>query len=214
MEPIVNDPGTDTSAGASTQVDSTPVTTDPSGQNGSPAPQDGETVKALREQLRATQQQLVDGRQSGNQPGNQTPGLDTPEGQYAVALEIAGARLSNALESIYSLYPEIPADEIARVRANPWAFVSDRNLFLSADWEKAKWQVESSLSKRADEINASKAPAAPAVNPATISNNPAPEVAGEPAMPGTAEDQDPWTMPMDQLEKVAMKEKAKLSSPK
>lgn len=213
MEPIVNDPGT---SGASVpSVDtSTPA---PSGQDGTPstpaAPQpteNPETVASLRAQLRAMQQQLVGGRQQGGQPGgDQDFDLTTPEGQYMVALEIGTSRLRGELESIYSLYPEVPAEEIARVRSNPWAFVKP-DVYARADWKTAKWQVEEALANRAEQL-AKTVPAAPAVNPATISNNPAP-AGNDPAT--SVEEVDPWSMPMDELEKVAMKEKAKLSSPK
>lgn len=213
-EPIVNDPVSDTADAPADAGASAPST--PSGQDGTLAPaatpQDQETVANLREQLRATQRQLVDGRQTGN-PGESGIDLTTPEGQYMVALELGTSRLRSELESIFPLYAEIPAEEIARVRANPWAFVSPE-VHASANWKTAKWQVEEALAKRADQLAKSAAPVKPAVTPATISNNPAPAMDAEPAAPGSEEDQDPWTMPMAQLEKAAMKAKAKLSTTK
>lgn len=201
-------PSTDNGASA-------PVNT-PSGQDGTP-PVDNrdEQIRQLREHNQKLQQMAMDGRQPGNKTGASDFDLNTPEGQYAVAMEIATGRLGSFLEGIYSLYPEIPAEEIARVRANPWAFMDSsdptksRNAYMSADFETAKWLVESTLANRAEQIGA-KAPAAPVANPATLSNNPAPQ--GDGNVPGMEEGADPWTMPMDQLEKVAMKEKAKLST--
>lgn len=216
MEPIVNDQGNGGAAPAAPSVDTT--TPAPNGQDGSqgaPAAQqpagDQETVASLRAQLRAMQEQLVGGRQMGGQQSGNDQGIDlsTPEGQYMVALEIGTSRLRGELENIFPLYPEIPAEDIALVRSNPWAFVKP-DVQARADWNTAKWQVEEALAKRAEKL-AKAQPAAPAVNPATISNNPAP--AGNDPQ-SQAEEVDPWSMPMDELEKIAMKEKAKLSSPK
>lgn len=217
-ENIVTDlPSDNGAAPAADNGAQAPVNT-PSGQDGTPPVSDDrdEQIRQLREHNQKLQKMAMDGRQSGDKPGASDFDLNTPEGQYAVAMEIATGRLGSALEGIYSLYPEIPADEIARVRANPWAFMDSsdptksRNAYMSADFETAKWLVEATLANRAEQIGA-KAPAAPAPNPANLSNNPAPTGQG-PATPGTEEDFDPWTAPMDQLEKVAMKEKAKLSS--
>ena len=87
----------------------------------------------------------------GQQPGNdQGIDLSTPEGQYMVALEIGTSRLRGELESIFPLYPEIPAEEVARVRSNPWAFV--KPMYARADWNTAKWQVEEALANRAEQL--------------------------------------------------------------
>lgn len=204
---------------AATPDNGAAIATDPGEAGGQPGPQTDprdEELKTLRNNVKSLNQAVIDARRGnrGKQPGNgldAAASFDTPEGKYAVALEIAESRLRGSIESIFPLYPEIPPEEIARVRQNPWAFAS-RESMLSGDYETAKDEIEQALLTRAEAIAVGKVvpkPAAPA--PANLNNNPSPEPAGEPSAPGTEEDQDPWTMPMDKLEKVAMKEKAKLS---
>lgn len=217
-ENIVTDLPSDNGAAPAADNGATAPVNTPSGQDGTPPVSDNrdEQIRQLREHNQKLQQMAMEGRQSGNKPGASDFDLNTPEGQYAVAMEIATGRLGSSLEGIYSLYPEIPADEIARVRANPWAFMDSsdptksRNAYMSADFETAKWLVESTLANRAEQIGAQK-PTAPVATPATLSNNPAPQGDGN-VPPGMDGGVDPWTMPMEELEKVAMKEKAKLSS--
>lgn len=216
-QPTVNDPQLTADPGAGATPSSTDGgATDPGNAGGQASPQTDprdEEIKTLRANVKALNQAVIDGRRSGRQPGNAGDGgtsFDTPEGKYAAALEIAESRLRGSIEKIIPLYPEVPAEEIARVRQNPWAFVS-RDTMLSGDYEAAKYEIEQALLDRAEAIAAAKgASVTPAPAPANLNNNPAPDSAGEPANPGTEDDQDPWTMPMDKLEKVAMKEKAKL----
>lgn len=194
----------------------------PGGQGGAqPDPRD-ETIKTLEQNVKALNKAIIESRRSGQQPGqpgNGQQGQDafgTPEGQYAISIQLAENQLRGDLEPVYALYPEVPPEEIQRVRMNPWAFAS-RNSFLTGDVETAKLEIEQTLLDRADAIAKAKAGETPANDQpaaATINGNPAPEAPESNAPAGSAEDTDPWTMPMDKLEGLKNKEVAKKSQPK
>jgi len=208
-------PGSGT-PGGDTTPEGTPV--DPSGT--SPDPKD-EEIGVLKKNIQGLNKALIDSRRSGRQ---KTSPMDNPEGnpfdseagQYAAALELSDARLRGNMEERFSLYPELSGDELQRIRLNPWAFAS-RQSFLTGDWETALDEVEEKIATRVEELAGNpeqpqgqqpSAPVAPAVN-----TNPAPEGEPEMAAPGTAEDQNLWTMPMAELEKLKNKAVAKMSQP-
>ena len=174
--------------------------------------------KAIIEARRGSQRQQPQNNQNANgqQPYN---AFEDPAGQYAISLQLATGELSRNLENIYSLYPEVPASEISRIRKNPWAFASFES-YRAGDWQTAQLEVEQALLERAQELasedkgqgaGGQNTPNQPKVNPASINTNSAAEAQAE-AVPGTVEDENPWTMPMDKLEKVAQKERAKLQT--
>lgn len=203
----------------------------PGSQNGQQTdPRDAELAK-LRQDNKALNKALIDSRRNSNQNRNplnrsgqngqgqgQENLMDTPEGQYSVALQLATGQLREKMEDVYSLYPEIPATELQRIRRNPWAFASQKS-YMAGDVDAAALEIEQALLDRAEEIKAAKAggnnqPSQPANGqqangrqPAQINNNPA---GGdqEPAAPGTAEDTNPWTMPMEKLARVKNKQLA------
>ncbi len=181
---------------------------DPGGQGGqNPDPRDAE-LEQRRNEVRILNEKLVAAnrlnrqRSSGNQPadGEQSP-FETPEGQYAISLELATGRLSRELEGRISLYPELPAEEVTRIRKNPWAFASYES-FKAGDWETALDEIEQAVANRVEELGAAdKGDQNPTQNnpsPATMDNNPAsePNVVAE---PGSNEDENPWTMPLGKL---------------
>lgn len=229
MEPTsTNEPGAGAGAPAPAGTPSgapapTPAPSNPSGTPapgaGTPDPRDAQ-IADLRGQLSKANDALL-ARPRGSQPSGQ-PGQDdpfsTPQGQLAIALEVAENRLRGRLEQVYSLYPELTTEDIGRIRANPWAFAS-RDTMLNGDWERAALEVESELLKRADAIAAAKggnpAPGQPgngnpAPTPAQVNGNPAPAPGNEPGGEGLPSKEDLWTMPMDQLETLRNKELSKL----
>lgn len=151
------------------------------------------------------------GNQSQNQDGSP---FESPEGQYAISLQLATAELGRQMEDIYDMYPEVSAKEIAQIRRNPWAYTSHDN-YIQGNVEGAKIDIETHLLSRATELSGGQGGqngnGVPQGNPpARINSNPAQETPNQ-AEPGSPEDQDPWTMPMDQLEKAKNRELAKRS---
>ncbi len=203
--------------------DTTPSST-PQNQNGTSPDKRDEEIKILRENISGLNKALIDARRSGRQKaplGNEGAGDENPfnteAGQYAAALELSDARLRGNMEERISLYPELPADEVQRIRLNPWAFAS-RQSFLAGDWETALDEIEEKIANRVDQLSAGNPNTQPqgqqpGDTPATVNANPAPEGEAEEAAPGTNEDQNLWTMPMDKLERLKNKAVAKMSQP-
>ena len=196
----------------------------PAGQGGTQIDPRDEQINTMRTQIKTLNQAVVDARRGaggkGGNPNGQDPNaFETPEGQYAIALEVSENRLRGGLEPILGLYPEVPADEIARIRTNPWAFAS-RDSFLNGDQTSALLEIEQALLARAEAIAAEKSAGNPAPNggqtatPANVNGNPAPEAApSQDVVPGSEEDEDPWTMPMEKLELRKNQAVAKQSQP-
>ena len=187
----------------------------PSGQDGQQTDTGNAELEQLRANNRALNKALIESRrgqrqQPQGQGGEDSP-FDTPEGQYAISLEVATGQLSRKLEDIYSLYPEIPASEVARIRRNPWAFASFES-YKSGDVETALLEVEQALVDRVNELGQTDNQGSdnadePKVTPATINPN-QPAEQGVEAASGSAEDENPWTMPIDKLEQKAKKQLA------
>lgn len=201
--------------------DTTPSST-PQNQNGNQPDNRDEMIKTLQENVKGLNKALIDARRSGRQgnlpnagAGDENP-FNTEAGQYAAALELSDARLRGNIEERIALYPELPADEIQRIRLNPWAFAS-RQSFLAGDWETALDEIEEKIANRVDQLSAanpvqSQGQQTPGANPpASVNANPAPEGEAEEATPGTNEDENLWTMPMDKLERLKNKAVAKMS---
>ena len=188
----------------------------PDGQNGqSPAQGTDELSKYKAEVRRLNQQVAKLGRStaqkgSQNQDGQQTYGFDTPEGQYGASLQIADSNLRAGMEEFLHLYPEVDSGEVNRIRKNPWAYAS-REAWLSGDWEQAKQDIEYYLLDLAESGQGAGNPQNPPTNPqtpASINSNPAPTPPPTDVAPGTEDDENPWTMPLDKLEKKAKREVA------
>lgn len=190
-------------------------------QGGTPSGQDGQQtatgnadeLEQLRANNRALNRALIEARRGQRQQpqtqGDGTSPFETPEGQYAISLEVATGQLSRKLEDIYSLYPEIPVSEVARIRRNPWAFASFDS-YKSGDVETALLEIEQALVDRANELgqgnnqgndNAGQ----PNPTPASVSSNQPQEQVAE-AQAGSDEDDNPWTMPLGKLEQKARKQ--------
>ena len=199
-------------------------TGNPGGQNGQQTDTRDAELAKMREDNRALNRALVEARRASNQNRNQNAQgqdgantFDTPEGQYAASLQIATGTLIQKMESIYDLYPEIPASEIARIRKNPWAFAS-HDSYITGNVDDAALQIEQALADRAAEIEREQggqagSQQAQRQTPAQVNSNPAQEPATD-VEPGSAEDEDPWTMPMDKLVKVKNKQLAKVKAGK
>lgn len=205
-------PGTgDSTAVGSPQANPSVSSGTPDNQNGTPATQGDEEKTRMRDEIRRLNQAVVDAKRgSRNNPqgnGQQGNPFDTPEGQYGIAIQVATSNLRNKLEDLIPLYPELPADSISRIRKNPWAFAK-HDTFVNGDWESAALEIETAMVEEADKIAASK-PVTPVQNPATVNANPAAEGSEDdtPAVPGSPEDQNDWTMPLDKLEAKAAKAK-------
>lgn len=203
---------------------------DPGNQNGQQTdPRDAELAKQKAEIQRLNRALVQQNRRSSSQtrqPGNQggegqSNPFETPEGQYGIALQLATNELRGRMEGIFTHYPEIPAGEISRIRMNPWAFAS-HEAFISGDWQRALEDIEYALLDRVDELAAdpnnkggqngqqngtgnSNGQGGKKTVPAQVNNNPN-NVPDTDALPGSPEDENPWTMPMDKLEKKAFTE--------
>lgn len=182
------------------------------------APQGNGELEKYKAEVRRLNRAIVEAKR-GNRDGQGAEYteevLNTPEGQYAASLEIADGRLRGGLEDRLSLYPEISDEDKARIRTNPWAFASRRS-WMAGDWQQALDEIELTLADKVDDLasqdinqNPQGSPQGQAVN---VQGNPAPEpINPEGAVPGSEEDQDPWTMPMDKLERLADKQFQRLS---
>ena len=185
----------------------------PDGNAGQQPIQGADELSQAKAEIRRLNRAMASKSSSINRPSS-TPqaGADgespfeTPQGQYAISLQLATAKLSSKLESVFSLYPEVPAEEISRIRRNPWAYVSNPDLYYNGSWEQAAEDLEYYLLDRAEALKGAQAPVngqggALPVNPVVVKPNPPSDPGGQPAAPGTSQDVNPWTMPLDQLEK-------------
>lgn len=209
--PATGTPGGDTGANNGTPDNQNKPQTDPR----------DEKIETLSNNVKALNKALIDAKRKGRQ-GNQLPGnnqenpFDSEAGVYAASLELSDARLRGNLEERIALYPELPADELQRIRLNPWAFAS-RQSFLSGDFETALDEIEEKIADRVEKLTTNSSEQsggqqpAGATAPATVNANPTPEVTPEEAEPGSVEDEDLWTMPMAKLEKLKNKAVQKMS---
>lgn len=195
-------------------------------QNGQPAsgqppaggqPDLSEENKRLKGQISALQRQMIQARRSqgtSQLPQGQAGDPNDPESQaqqqIAIAYQLADGQLREQMESVYELYPELTPKELSQIRRNPWAYCS-RQTFLAGDVETAKLEIEQfiadSVEGRGQGQPQPQVPSGVRVNP-----SPAPQPAIDQSVPGSEEDQNDWTMPMDKLEAKA--HKAKLNSGK
>jgi hypothetical protein len=213
--PGASDPGTPGG-------DTTP--SNPGDPNGASPDKRDEEINVLKKNIQGLNKALIDSRRSSRQktsPLDNPAGGDNPfdseAGQYAAALELSDARLRGNMEERIALYPELAPEELQRIRLNPWAFAS-RQSFLQGDWETALDEIEEKIANRVEELagnppptKGQSQPGAPA--PATVNANPTPEVPAEDVEPGSNEDQDLWTMPLNKLERLKNKAVAKMSQP-
>lgn len=199
---------------------------DPSVNQGAPdgagspqtASQRDEELERYKAEVKRLNRAIIEAKRGSN---SQNKGVDydaemlsTPEGQYAASLEIADARLRGGLEERLSLYPEIPEEDKARIRANPWAF-ANRQSWMSGDWQTALDEIELNLADRVEDLASqtqNQISQQSQGQPVNVQGNPAPEPTNpDGASAGSEEDENPWTMPMDKLEKLAEKQFKKLS---
>jgi len=146
-----------------------------------------------------------------NNPSGNGEGDDEGTRVFEAAFELSEAKLRNELETkILPLYtgsdpaykddPQLPAEEVARIRQNPWAFASRQSLMhalKTGDLQPALLDVEEAIAERVD----------------ALANNPNPQPKGvvktvnpNPVAPATPanqpQGQDLWSMPMEQLEQL------------
>lgn len=194
---------------------------------GTPDPRDTEIAR-LRNEVRTLNKGMVDAKrgnrqnnfQQQNNQQDQGDPFGSPEGKYAVSLQLATGELRNKLENVFDMYKELEPADAARIRKNPWAFAS-HDSYISADYETAVTEIEQTIFDQlvqAGKIDQNGNPIQQqnqnnggqgTTVPATVNNNPNAEVQA-PAAPGSQEDNDPWTMPMEKLEKVKNAEIANL----
>lgn len=172
-------------------------------------------VSAVQRKYQSTIRNGMNRQPVGGEGQDSDPNMQT----FELATEIAEAKLRNELETnIFPLYdgtnPEfegqgsLPAQELMRIRQNPWAFASRQSLFhalKTGDLEPAKLDIEQAI---ADRVEASSAPTKPTKIPKSVNPNPAPQAAPKNQTPNG---QDPWTMPLDQLEQLSKNAAATLS---
>lgn len=195
------------------------------GANGSIANQNGQQPPAqtpdvaeenrrLKGQITALQKQIIQSRRSqGTSPNPALNGQDpndpaaAVQQQIAIAYQLADGQLREQMESVYDLYPELTSQELSQIRRNPWAYCS-RQTFLQGDVETAKLEIEQYIADLVESKGsgqpAPQVPSGKGVNP-----SPAPQpTTVDTGVPGTSDDENPWTMPMDKLEQKAQKAKA------
>jgi len=207
--------------GSSDSSDSGSQNANPSVNSGTPDNQNGnqtalrnDDTTRMREEIKRLNQAVVDAKR-GNRTNNPSTGsednsFDTPEGQYGIAIQLATGNLRNKMEDLISLYPELPAEEISRIRKSPWAFAG-HDSFINADWETAALEIEQAMLTRAEEISASKTNQNSPI-PADVNSNP---VSGaENSVPGNEEGEDLWNMPLNELEMEKNKAVANVSKSK
>ena len=213
----------DPNSGIPSGGDTTPNANPQDHNNGSQPDNRDEKIKVLEQNIKGLNKALLDAKRAGRQgniptanPGSENP-FDSEAGQYAAGLELSDARLRGNLEERLALYPELQGDEIQRVRLNPWAFAS-RQSFLTGDWETALDEIEGKIAEQVEKLAAgnpkqSQGQPQPGAMPATVNANPAPQANADDAEPGTPEDENLWSMPMDKLEKLKNKAVNKMSQP-
>lgn len=142
--------------------------------------------------------------------------FDTPEGQYAIALQVATGHLRDKLESVFDLYPELDAKDLNKIRKNPWAFTNLQN-YQTGDWEAAaqdiEWQLLDMVNEKGGQQTTPQEPNQPSggtQQPAQVNNNPADQ--GEQTTTEEPTKDDLFAMPLDELEQRKNKELKRLKS--
>jgi hypothetical protein len=196
-------------------------------QPGGNTPNDGQPVALTPEQITALQTEngRLKGQTSAltkklttlmrgnsNQPFNNQPnggeGGDEDTRVFEAAFELSEAKLRNELETkIFPLYDgsdptyaneaQLPAQELARIRQNPWAFASRPSLLhalKTGDLQPAMLDIEEAISARVEEAGNNNDKPKGVVK--TVNPNPV-----APAAPANQpQGRDLWSMPMEQLE--------------
>lgn len=210
-------PGTDTGADASADNGNP-------GQPNSDQPVEDWEGKYSEEhkQTVALNRLLVDARRQANSnKGLYKPGQVNDQGnegqpgqptEFGTALKIATSDLRTELDGILELYPELPVSVAKQIRKSPWGYANQDSL-LSLNIHNALLDIEQyvadSVAGLSPETPSTQEPQAPIKVPASkVKPNAAPEGVGgdEDVVPGSPEDANPYTMPLDKLErKVARK---------
>lgn len=146
-----------------------------------------------------------------NNPSGNGEGDDEGTRVFEAAFELSEAKLRNELETkILPLYtgsdpaykddPQLPAEEVARIRQNPWAFASRQSLMhalKTGDLQPALLDVEEAIAERVDALASNPNPQPKGVVK-TVNPNPV-----APATPANQpKGEDLWSMPMEQLEQL------------
>jgi len=145
-----------------------------------------------------------------NNPSGNGEGDDEGTRVFEAAFELSEAKLRNELETkIFPLYtgsdanykddPQLPAEEVARIRQNPWAFASRQSLMhalKTGDLQPALLDVEEAIAERVDALANNPNPQPKGVVK-TVNPNPVAPVA-----PANQPKEDLWSMPMEQLEQL------------
>ena len=134
------------------------------------------------------------------------------ENDFIAAKERASFRLMKDLGGILDLYPELSARDRQRILNNPWAYTSDET-YVSLNLSNALLEIEEYVASVVDEMDASENEVkeetpAPRV-PKQVKPNPAPEALEDEE---SSEEENLYTMPMDQLEKRANQARKRLMS--
>ena len=207
---LENQPDSDEGTGDGSDNEGTPG--QPNGEGGDTATL--EQVQAeldeMRKQNIALNRALVEARRQANSSKNSyKPGQANDQGNgqssdFNTAMRLAEGDVRAELDGILELYPELPANMVKLIRSNPWAY-SSRESFMSLNVANALLDIEQYV---ADYV-AGIAPATPAPQPKPAvpaskvkPNAPAiDEGDDEDIVPGSPEDTNPWTMPIDKLER-------------
>lgn len=172
----------------------------------------------MLEQNKALNRLLVEARRQANSNrSSYKPGQVNDQGNegqisdFGTAMKLAEADLRSELDGILDLYPELPANMVRLIRSNPWGYAS-RDSFMNLNVPNALLDIETWVANYVAELSSedtgtqeSKAPIkvpASKMKPNAVSEG---ALEDEDVIPGSQEDTNPYTMPLDKLERKVAK---------
>ena len=171
---------------------------------------------ALLEQNRGLNRALVDARRQANsskslikpaQDNEPANGAQPQNQDFNTSMRLAESDIRSELDGVLELYPELPANMVKLIRSNPWAYAS-RDSFLNLNVPNSLLDIETWIADYVagleSENPSTQVPQAPVKVPASkMKPNAAPEGGeeGDDVIPGSQDDSNPYTMPLEKLER-------------
>lgn len=139
-----------------------------------------------------------------NEPAN---GAQPQNQDFNTSMRLAESDIRSELDGVLELYPELPANMVKLIRSNPWAYAS-RDSFLNLNVPNSLLDIETWIADYVagleSENPSTQVPQAPVKVPASkMKPNAAPEGGeeGDDVIPGSQDDSNPYTMPLEKLER-------------
>ena len=197
---------------------------DASADNGNPEQPNGDQPAEdwrgkydnILDQNRALNRLLVDARRQANSnKSSYKPGQANDQGNeagqpndFGTAMKIAESDLRLELDGILDLYPELPTNMVKLIRSNPWGY-ANRDSFMNLNVPNALLDIETwvanYVAETSSEEESAQEPQAPIKAPVSkMKPNAVPEGLVEEdadVIPGSPDDTNPYTMPLDKLER-------------